>query len=144
MEVGRDVTVPSSEFDGKVVYGEKRKGTGTVQPQHALYVLREAEYVVLEYCKFASCHCGNPEAFVFISCYNVRQVNGRKHCDVLHSFMLCYFACVSDPILLVDCIRNYRVCSDLVIELLAVQGQGSWLKASQSIRTNCCSLSVVH
>lgn len=29
MEVGRDVKVPSSEFDGKVVYGEKRKSTGT-------------------------------------------------------------------------------------------------------------------
>lgn len=37
MEVGRDVKVPSSEFDGKVVYGEKRKGTGTAN-QHSLYV----------------------------------------------------------------------------------------------------------
>ena len=47
--------------------------------------------------------------------------------------MLCYFACVSVPILLVDCIRNYGVCSDLMMELLAVQG--SWLKASKSILT---------
>lgn len=30
MEVGHDMKVPSSEYDGKVVYGEKRKGTGTV------------------------------------------------------------------------------------------------------------------
>ena len=30
VEVGRDMKVPSSEYDGKVVYGEKRKGTGAV------------------------------------------------------------------------------------------------------------------
>lgn len=48
----------------------------------------------------------------------------------IRSFMLCYFACVSVPILLVDCIV-IGVCSDLLVEVLAVQqGQGSWLKAS--------------
>ena len=30
VEAGRDVKVPSSEYDGKVVYGEKRKGSGTL------------------------------------------------------------------------------------------------------------------
>ena len=46
------------------------------------------------------------------------------------SFMLCYCTRVSAPILLVDCIV-IGVCSDLLVEVLAVQqGQGSWLKAS--------------
>ena len=48
----------------------------------------------------------------------------------IRSFMLCYCTRVSVPILLVDCIV-IGVCSDLLVEVLAVQqGQGSWLKAS--------------
>ena len=45
MEVGHDMKVPSSEYDGKVVYGEKRKSTGTVTAM--AFRLGKAEYCKL-------------------------------------------------------------------------------------------------
>ena len=40
-EASRDMKVPSSEFDGKVVYGEKRKGSGIQVTTCFMYIARK-------------------------------------------------------------------------------------------------------